>query len=83
VTSLIIKRNMELNKIKQELLTVIDGLDIDNAYSVVKEKAILFSLFCAKNYNPYRVINQEVVWKDFGNGTYTTEELYKKWSDEI
>ncbi len=42
---------MELNKIKQELLTVIDGLDIDNAYSVVKEKAILFSLFCAENYH--------------------------------
>lgn len=48
-----------MNKIKEELRQKLLGqlsdyntqLDVDNAYSVVKEKSISFSLFCAENYH--------------------------------
>ena len=48
-----------MNKIKQELYQKLQGqlsdekteVDINNAYDVVLEKAVLFSLFCAENYH--------------------------------
>lgn len=68
-----------MNKIKQELLTVIDGLDVDNAYSVVKEKAILFSLFCAENYF-HQFQNQ---WRNYAGSWFTTDELFKIFEETL
>jgi len=76
-----------MNKIKQELRQKLLGqlsdentqLDIDNAYSVVKEKAVLFSLFCAENYY-YQYADK---WKNYVGSWFTTEEIYKIWENEI
>jgi len=77
-----------MNKIKEELRHKLQGqlsdhntqLDVDNAYSVVKEKAVLFSLFCAENchYQGDGWWNRS--WKD---EALKTIELFKIWENEI
>ena len=70
-----------MNKIKQELRQKLQGqlsdekteLDVDNAYSVVKNNSVLFSLFCAENcFYEDGWCNRN--WRD---EAFTTEELFK------
>lgn len=80
-----------MNKIKEELRLKMLGqlsdektkLDVDNAYGVVKENSVLFSLFCAENYKAYKVKDKPLTWEGTMNRRYTTEELYKIWENEI
>ena len=76
-----------MNKIKEELRLKMLGqlsdektdLDVDNAYSVVKNVAVLFSLFCAENchYQGDGWWNRN--WRD---EAFTTEELFKIFENE-
>ena len=80
-----------MNKIKERLRLKMLGqlsdektdLDVDNAYSVVKEISVSFSLFCAENYKAYKVKDKPLTWEGTMNRRYTTEELYKIWENEI
>lgn len=82
-----------MNKIKQELRQKLLGqlsdentqLDIDNAYSVVKEKAVLsFSKFFAENCfelfdsKTYFIRDHETL-----GATYTIEDLYFLWENNL
>ncbi len=79
-----------MNKIKQELRQKLQGqlsdekteLDVDNAYSVVKENSVLFSLFCAENTINY--YKDEDVWrmKVLKPTFKTTDELFKIFENE-
>jgi len=86
-----------MNKIKQELRQKLQGqlsdektkLDIDNAYSVVKESALSFFNFLWENYHTEfetwtrnslpkgKVQNRE------NYNIINIEELYKIWENEI
>lgn len=80
-----------MNKIKEQLRLKMLGqlsdektdLDVDNAYSVVKDVAVSFSVFCAENYKAYKVKDKPLTWEGNMNRRYTTEELYKIWENEI
>lgn len=47
---------------------------LDELETVVKDCMIDFTLFCAENYIPMRIIG-EVVWDGNKNQRYTTEQL--------
>ena len=76
-----------MNKIKEQLRLKMLGqlsdekteLDVDNAYSVVKNNSVLFSLFCAENchYQGDGWWNRN--WRD---EAFTTEELFKIFENE-
>lgn len=54
-----------------------EPLEYNHTGKVVKicsEFAVLFSVFCAKNYIPMRILG-EVVWDGNKNQRYTTEQL--------
>ena len=78
-----------MNKIKQELRQKLQGqlsdyntqLDVDNAYSVVKEKAVLFSLFCAENY--IHLHSDRWIKYSGDDREFETEEIFKIWENEI
>ena len=82
---------MQINKIKEELRQKLQGqlsdektdLDVDNAYSVVKNVAVSFSVFCAENTINY--YKDEDVWrmKVLKPTFKTTEELFKIWENEV
>ena len=80
-----------MNKLKEQLRLKMLGqlldektqLDVDNAYGVVKNNSVLFSLFCAENYKAYKVKDKPLTWEGNMNRRYTTEELYKIWENEI
>ena len=77
-----------MKKNKEELYHKLQGqlssdkieLDVDNAYSVVEEKSILFSLFCAENcyYQGDGWWNRS--WKD---EALKTIELFKIWENGL
>lgn len=86
-----------MNKIKEELRQKLQGqlsdyntqLDIDNAYSVVKNYSVLFSLFCAENYHTeFETWTKEPLPKgkiqDRKNyNIISVEDAYKIWENEI
>lgn len=80
-----------MNKIKEQLRLKMLGqlsnektdLDVDNAYSVVRDVAISFSVFCAENYKAYKVKDKPLTWEGTMNRRYTTEELYKLFEDGL
>lgn len=74
-----IKEQLRLGQLSEEKTE----LDVDNAYSVVKNNSVLFSLFCAENYKAYKVKDKPLTWEGTMNRRYTTEELYKIWENEI
>ena len=51
-------------------------VDVKIAVEVCKDFAISFSLFCAENYIPKRVLNKPIIWEN-KNSQFTTEELMK------
>lgn len=77
-----------MNKIKEELRLKMLGqlsdenttVDVDNAYGVVLENAVLFSLFCAKNCQYQGVGWWNRNWRD---EALTTEELFKIWENTL
>ena len=77
-----------MNKIKQNLYQKLQGqlssektkLDVDNAYSVVKESVLSFSNFLGGNYKPTRNFG---LWESQDvPTTHTLEELFKIWENE-
>lgn len=80
-----------MNKIKEQLIFKMLGqlsdenttVDVDNAYSVVKEISVSFSLFCAKNYSSDYFSYDKQLWFDRKTGRdLTTEKLFKIWENE-
>ena len=81
-----------MNKIKQELRQKLQGqlsdenttVDVDNAYSVVKESVLSFSKFFAENCfelfdsKTYFIRDHETL-----GATYTIEDLYFLWENNL
>lgn len=71
-----------MNKIRKQIEdNIADSYDYPNTVDLLEESfkknSVLFSLFCAENYMPKRVLNHPIFWEGSMNRRYTTEELYK------